>query len=58
MIEGSDSYCQKRTVALPFEQAIARTREALCTPPPVDYDSDAIRLSGRRVWKETLAFAP
>ena len=31
MIEGSDSYCQKRTVALPFEQAIARTREALST---------------------------
>jgi uncharacterized protein (DUF302 family) len=29
MSEGSDSYCQKRTVALPFEQAIARTREAL-----------------------------
>jgi len=29
MIEGSDPYCQKRAVALPFEQAIARTREAL-----------------------------
>jgi len=29
MIEGSDSYCQKRTVALPFEQALAKTREAL-----------------------------
>jgi uncharacterized protein (DUF302 family) len=29
MIEGSDSYCQKRVVSLPFEQAIARTREAL-----------------------------
>jgi uncharacterized protein (DUF302 family) len=29
MIEGPDSYCQKRVVSLPFEQAIARTREAL-----------------------------
>ena len=29
MIEGSDSYCQKRVVSLPFEQAIVRTREAL-----------------------------
>jgi len=31
MTEGSDPYCQKRAVALPFEQAIARTREALST---------------------------
>lgn len=29
MTEPSPSYYQKRTVALPFEQAIARTREAL-----------------------------
>ncbi len=29
MIEGSDYYCQKQVVSPPFEQAIARTREAL-----------------------------
>lgn len=29
MTEGSHSYFQKRALALPFEQALARTREAL-----------------------------